>query len=285
MATTGVEIQKIIEQKVDKSYTGFYDTAKMNRLLKGILYKVIDQKIAFYRQTQKIAEEISPLVVYGKQVTVTLARIPTKSLVVKNITYVGSIVTVTVDSTLSFMQPGDSVVFENAPLGISGIIATPVVTTALINQFTFNNGSVPTGTYTPNTATVYNSRFIPDLYRLLGGNVRFPGSTTLYSLVGPVNINTIGKVFGQPSTRFPRFEMSDNSIIIEPISSNCNFAELFYCKNPKEFDVTNNVYDYEKFWSFKMIDHITDIAAKLWMGYIKDVDGFKIEDAIIIDNP
>lgn len=285
MATTGIEIRKILEQKVDKAYTGYKDPIKINRLLKDCLTAIIDQKIEIYRTNQKIADEISPFLVYGKQVAPYQNKIRTANIHVVNITYLASTVTVTAEEDLQ-VNVGDLLSFSATPAGIANIDQSFIVLTLSGKMFTFTNVlGTPTGTYTAYSGTLNNANYLDDYYRLLNAELTFAGNITSF-IANPDHIAEKGKVFGQATTRHPKVEIASNVIHIEPSSVVCSLAKFFYFKKPARYiDVDNSVYDYSLFLNEKMISHLTNVAARNWAAFMSHNDMFKTEQLIISDNP
>jgi len=285
MAITGQEIKKEVEMKVDKAYTGYYDPIKMNRLLRMCLTKIIDQKLAIYRTNQKIAEEIQPLTVYGRTVVVNNNKVPINNFIVTSITYAGTLVTVVTENYDNGLANGDSFEFTNTPTGLTGIDLLGTVTITSGSTFQFTNSGAIIGVYTAYSTALSGPKFIGDYYRLMNMRCNFPSSTQNNFIVGPDSINEKGKVFGQATTRFPRAELAENFLHIEPKGTVCSSVEVYYIKKiPRHIDVQDNTYDYSLYFNAKMIDHLTDFAAKTWAGYIKDPDTFKIQDVMINDN-
>ena len=285
MAITGIEIQKMVEQKADKTYTGYYDPFKMNRLLRGVFYKVMDQKIELYRTSQKIADEIQPFLVYGENCVPYTNKLPTAAIIVKNITYVGSTVTITCEKDVP-ATTNDVFEFFDPQSGLSNLDIIFNATSVSGKTIVFTNQlGTPTGTYTANSASIYMSVWPILYYRFINAQLTFSDGKTSY-VSNVSKISDLGSVFGQPTTIEPKVEIADNILHVLPSSPSCTLIKLFYFKKPGvEIDVNNSVYNYELVIGRKMIDHITDVAARNWAAYIKDPDSFRFNQMLITDNP
>jgi len=284
---TGDEILRIFKLKIDRSYTGYIDTPKLNRLLNIVVTKLIDDKVSLYRQNQKIADEIQPLVVYKKPININNNKVPVKNMSIKAVSIAGLNVTLTVENEEHNLNVADTITLSNIALsGLTGLNATGTITIKTTNSLTFVNTGAVAGTYVANSLEMSSPKFLGDYYRLLNLKCNFSSVGAVNFITGISRIAELGNAFGKATTRFPKAELSNNFIYIEPSTVACTSAEAYYIrKMPKDIDTSNSVYDYSLFLNDKMIDKITDDAALFWAGYVKDPESFKIQESIIIDNP
>lgn len=286
---TGNDIGKLLEQKVDKAYSRYYDSAKKNRLLKSVTVALIEQKYQLYRTTQKIADELQPHIAYYAQRAVNSNKIPLQKMSIVSITYSGTTVTVKVETDEHNLVVGDTFTLQGTGSGLTGLDTTGTVAAVSgLNIFTFTNTSVPSGTYTASSLLLDSPKYLSNYWHLLNAKFLFPSlsGTEYFDMVGPAWIQSSNQVFGKPSARFPRCEEAGNMLIIEPVGTTCSQAKVSYVKRvAKWIDVDNTVYDYSTIFNDKMIEHITDVAAKFWAGWAKSEDAFRTQSMIINDNP
>ena len=87
-----------------------------------------------------------------------------------------------------------------------------------------------------------------------------------------------------PTKRFPRYQMADNAIIIEP-KSNLQYVEMDYIKiQPFEIDPLNNETDLLLYYSQEFIEYLVDFTARLFDLDTKNVQGLNMDTPQVVTN-
>jgi len=87
-----------------------------------------------------------------------------------------------------------------------------------------------------------------------------------------------------PTKRFPRYQMADNAIVIEP-KSNLQYVEMDYIKLPPfEIDPLNNETDLLLYYSQEFIEYLVDFTARLFDLDTKNVQGLNIDTPQVVTN-
>jgi len=87
-----------------------------------------------------------------------------------------------------------------------------------------------------------------------------------------------------PTKRFPRYQMADNAIVIEP-KSNLQFVEMDYIKVPPfEIDPLNNETDLLLYYSQEFIEYLVDFTARLFDLDTKNVQGLNMDTPQVVTN-
>ena len=87
-----------------------------------------------------------------------------------------------------------------------------------------------------------------------------------------------------PTKRFPRYQMADNAIIIEP-KSNLQYVEMDYIKLPPfEIDPLNNETDLLLYYSQEFIEYLVDFTARLFDLDTKNVQGLNMDTPQVVTN-
>jgi len=87
-----------------------------------------------------------------------------------------------------------------------------------------------------------------------------------------------------PTKRFPRYQMADNAIIIEP-KSNLQYVEMDYIKLPPfEIDPLNNNTDLLLYYSQEFIEYLVDFTARLFDLDTKNVQGLNMDTPQVVTN-
>ena len=87
-----------------------------------------------------------------------------------------------------------------------------------------------------------------------------------------------------PTKRFPRYQMADNAIIIEP-KSNLQYVEMDYIKLPPfEIDPLNNETDLLLYYSQEFIEYLVDYTARLFDLDTKNVQGLNMDTPQVVTN-
>jgi hypothetical protein len=87
-----------------------------------------------------------------------------------------------------------------------------------------------------------------------------------------------------PTKRFPRYQMADNAIIIEP-KSNLQYVEMDYIKLPPfEIDPLNNDTDLLLYYSQEFIEYLVDFTARLFDLDTKNMQGLNMDTPQVVTN-
>jgi len=87
-----------------------------------------------------------------------------------------------------------------------------------------------------------------------------------------------------PTKRFPRYQMADNAIIIEP-KSNLQYVEMDYIKLPPfEIDPLNDQTDLLLYYSQEFIEYLVDFTARLFDLDTKNVQGLNMDTPQVVTN-
>jgi hypothetical protein len=87
-----------------------------------------------------------------------------------------------------------------------------------------------------------------------------------------------------PTKRFPRYQMADNAIIIEP-KNNLQYVEMDYIKLPPfEIDPLNNDTDLLLYYSQEFIEYLVDFTARLFDLDTKNVQGLNMDTPQVVTN-
>jgi hypothetical protein len=87
-----------------------------------------------------------------------------------------------------------------------------------------------------------------------------------------------------PTKRFPRYQMADNAIIIEP-KSNLQYVEMDYIKLPPfEIDPLNNDTDLLLYYSQEFIEYLVDYTARLFDLDTKNVQALNMDTPQVVTN-
>lgn len=93
----------------------------------------------------------------------------------------------------------------------------------------------------------------------------------------------VGKV-DAPTKRFPRYQMADNAIIIEP-KENLQYVEIDYIKVPPfEIDPLDNQTDLLLYYSQEFIEYLVDFTARLFDLDTKNVQALNIDTPQVVTN-
>lgn len=282
---SGVEIGKTIKQKAGFEYNRYYDTTKMNRLLRDTLTDVVWQKIQYYRQSQKIAEELQPLIVMPKVVPVVNNKVSIKNMMIASVNYSGLSVVLTVANSYHNLQSGDIITLSGFQ-GLTGLDTAATITAVTTQSISFTNSIIVSGTYVSNSGIITSDKFIPDYWYFLNVQCNFPADD-YYNFITSVNpLNALGRFFDQPTSRTPAMEEGENFITIFPLNKQCTEITIYYVKKPQyEIDVADTEIDYSLWFNDKMLNHITDVAVLNWKKNVGDTQGMQNEAILIAQNP
>lgn len=281
---TGVEIGKTVKQKAGFEYNRYYDTTKMNRLLRDTLTDIVVQKIECYRQDQQIAEELQPLIVAPKTIQVAGNRISIKNMIISQVNYSGASVVLTVANSYHNLQSADIINLSGFQ-GLTGLDTAATITAVSTTSISFTNSLFLSGTYVANTGVITSDKFVPDYWYMLNMECSFPADGYYNAITGYNALNSLSKFFDRPTSRKPAMEESENFIVVYPLDKQCTEVKLYYVKQPPDIDVADTAIDYSQWFNAKMLNHLTDVATRNWKKNVGDLNGMQAEQAIIQDNP
>lgn len=165
MATTGADLYKIFENKIDKAYSSFINPTRANRLFKESLFTAIENKKKNL-DSQKEYDELKLNITTNKVYVPNRNRLYTADLSVTGVTFSGFIVTVTTALHHNVLV-GDSITLTGV-LGITNVNGVGIVSAVIsTTQFSFIAAGIPVGTYTANTGTLTSDKIISDYMHLM----------------------------------------------------------------------------------------------------------------------
>lgn len=173
---TGSEFSAYLNQKIDKSYSSYFDNTKLNRLVRESIFRSAEKKYLNY-QTQKTFDELWSWAVARKTVSlITGGAGSTSSLLylnsrqIQSITYTaGPNSLVTVNTTYNHYLTAGQAITLSGILGISGGINGPwnIVNATDANTFTIQTALTFTGTHTANSGIFTTVNMLTDYYHYL----------------------------------------------------------------------------------------------------------------------
>lgn len=228
-----VEIKKNFEQKVDKAYTGYFDKAKMNRLFKDTIYRVVNEKLDNYG-IQKNREEISFLIKTGVVKSINNNKLGIASVPVQSVTISTPTVFQVVFANPHNLVSGDQITISGVQGTLTISQANGTFTPSIVDSTSILiTVASATGVHTANTGEMTFSKLLSDYYRLLIAKARVIENDELTvsaaSNYTPIKV----KVTGQNNLR------SGDQITISGITGNTNANGDFYIRksNSKEFEL------------------------------------------------
>jgi len=200
MLTTN-DIYKLFNQKIDKTYTAYFDNTKLNRWFYEALLEGIESKYLKLDQ-QKIYDELRWLVSTERPFTAFDNKVFLQPMLITSISYTATDITFTTEFDHN-LQPGDSVTISNTngqitSLGNS-IDGTYTVDSVTNNTFTLLI-TLAVGTYTDIIALVTSDIWTYDYWHQLTVKCSFEeplnytiesiniGSETTINFVQPINL-------------------------------------------------------------------------------------------------
>lgn len=289
MAITGLELKRIFDLRVDKAYTGFLDTAKLNRtFLQGMIfaiekqYKVLSSQGEYdsLRGVIKVNRTFTPIanVIYTDESN-TLAP---------NIVDYYHLLTV----KAQFNEPLYGVSFSTAT-------GTPIkVKLSGVNNVRTGDALVMSGAL-GNTA-VNGLRYIRMLNRTTGElfadeNFQTPiASNGAYVKDSAViarywyeycqryySDRKIAK-YSTPTADNPKFEQDINNstrLLFQPLNLVCNEITMDYITQlPQAIDVSNNIIDLERYYDKNLLYLCVAETAQLFAQQVRDEQLFVTTD-------
>ena len=171
MATTGQDLFRFIKDGIDQQWTGFLNSARGNRLIRESEIRVVE-KIYSQSRTQKQSDELSPLTLLDRTITVKENYFSTDPLPITAFTVVATTATLTTEDPHQ-LSIGETI----SILGTQGF--TPdingsyvVLTVPADNQITFTVVAV-TGTWIAGTGHATHAYMFPNMLHPLAIETTF----------------------------------------------------------------------------------------------------------------
>lgn len=164
MATTGIEISREFDLQIDKSYTGYLDPAKKNRLLL-MAYMQLAEKKYNNMDRQQVYDELTHFVKTEYPVDVRDGKVYTFPLQVNQASFSGGVLTVST-WLANHLQVGDDVNLS----GLTGLVNVPssATVTSILNPNTFTvSATGVTGSHVQFSGVVTWDGLLPDYHHLL----------------------------------------------------------------------------------------------------------------------
>ena len=173
--TTGAQLYERIQGSIDQEYSGYLDPDTANFMLRESIVRV-SENIYSKNKTQKTSDELSPLTVLDRAITVRGNSFYTSAIRVANATFIGVTVTLTTD-TPHQLTVGESFTLADVQgLNINGTYT--VVSIPSTTQLTFIEAAV-TGTYVQGTGGLTHAYMLADMQHPLAIQTTFPFVTPL----------------------------------------------------------------------------------------------------------
>lgn len=164
MATTGQQFARLIRQKIDQSYSLFYDDARLNRLIKESIFRGLE-KDYLALSTQKEYDELRNFLKTNVEIDLVNSSLYLDPIQISNAVFVGATPTTATITTAKphYLQDNQQVTIS----GIIGITPNPNVVATITNvttntfEYDYGTGAV-SGTYTPNSGIVTPNNIVPN---------------------------------------------------------------------------------------------------------------------------
>lgn len=165
--TTGLDLSKLFDDKIDNSYSDYVSVEKKQRAFDNAFLRIIENK---YRgmDTQKEFDELSELIVIDKEFDINNNRFRTVSVPISSV-LPGPNTTFTFGSEHNLIV-GDTFTVSDT-VGGTGVNAVFTVSSATLTEVT-SNASFTGGTVTANTGSVSYNKMLPDYLHLLAMKCR-----------------------------------------------------------------------------------------------------------------
>lgn len=288
MPLTGTQFDAIIDLKSDNAYSGYFDTAKKNRIIREATNKAIDFIVA---QNDRIQTQDNLFGINKTNVTFTPAS-----------------------NTLSLILGGAGISDYYHMMNMRCSFVIPLTGNYITNassttpiQFTlFKDSNLATGENviisgaTGNTNT-NGSRYVQMLNRSKGklysdenlltavaSNGLFSGTATISRVVNNYAHNLASSqkfsALNGPTYNDPYYEIASGLVKIYPLNWACGTVVVDYISLPVYIDVTDAVIDLYATYSTRFIDALSDQTIKL-MGESSRDDGLIINAVNEINSP
>ncbi len=268
--TTGADFKKIYERKIDKSFSTYYNDAKLNELFKEALITSIERKYRDYDQ-QKEMDEISS-VIKTEQIFTPLNNI---------INVTGNSLPIIGDyrHLLNLKARFDKLIPSDI---IAATNASPIV----IDVDSINNLRTTEKVFIENVVGNTNANgvfFIRNLNRTKFE--LYQDEQLTQPVIGNAPYISGGKIhrvhenyaevnqpdqkagsYGNPKEDTPKYEMTQNQIKIHPLNAVCKQITVDYVTTITVFiDVNDAVIDLEVTYPFKFLTFVASVATGLFM--------------------
>lgn len=283
---TGLDFQNLFYTKWGKAYSGYYDTAKLNRLTFAAIQNVYQKKLNDYQLSDQVTDELSYFISvipdakpFNNLLTLSNA---TNVLAVSSIAGAG---TVTVTTTLN---PNGLVSGQQVKIqGLSGYTingqtsGTFVITVTGPNTFTLNNATgagVNVGTV---TATIMD--VIPFYRKIKNIQPTFLlGNTSYTNFAWELKSIEKGAVYGQGTVRYPKYEVFGLKVKLLPstTATNCVFE---YFVLPTQIDTSNNTTELP--YTDKLLTLFVEELINIASQESRDNEMYQMSTIEVRDNP
>lgn len=219
---TGADLYKFIKDGIDQSFSGFLGTARANRLIRDSEIRVIE-RIYSNSKTQKQSDELSPLTLIDRTISVRDNYFRTEPLRISSLTVVGTTATVTTDTPHQLVI-GDSFTLSNTEGFTPDINGDyTVLTTPTESQLTFTVVAV-TGVLTQGTGGITHPFMFPNMLHPLAIQTTFREGDLLFLKT----VNTSAT----PYITFSKYSnvRTGTKITIENALGVTGLNGTFYCK-------------------------------------------------------
>lgn len=285
MPTTGVNFDKLLDDKSGRNYSSFFPAVKKNRLVKEATIKYIDLLYAT-NDRQRIRDDLFSLTMTGVPFNLTANSISLTTgisdydhlldvlpsfLQSLNYTITGASNTTPVIITLSTannnLRTGEKV-------NISGITGNVIA-----------NGDRYIRKRNKTTAALYSDAALT--VPIIGSGAYISGGTIKrYVTVWAQDYSQKRSKLGEATVYYPKYEVANGLLKLHPQNVPCGTISLDYVRKPTTFiDVTNAVTDLELTYSYRMITNIADETVRLMGMESRDPMLQQNEQAEIIQQP
>lgn len=220
--TTGADLNKYIKDGIDQSFSGFLGTLRANRLIKDSHIKVIE-RLYSNNKTQKQTDELSPLTLIDRTITVRGNSFRTEPLRISSFTVVGTTATITTDFPHQLIV-GDSLTIEEttgftpALNGTYTVVSTPTTTQLTVTVV------VVVGTWTQGSGGITHNFMFPNMLHPLAIETTFKDNDLMF--LSTVNTGST------PYISFTKYSSvrTGSRIVIENALGVTGLNATFYCK-------------------------------------------------------
>lgn len=220
--TTGADLYKFIKDGIDQSFSGFLGTLRANRLIKDSHIKVIE-RIYSNNKTQKQTDELSPLTLIDRQITVRGNSFRTEPLRILSFTVVGTTATIQTDSPHQLVI-GDTITISEVTGFTPSLDGSyTVVTTPTADQLEVTVVAV-VGTWTQGTGGITHDFMFPNMLHPLAIETTYRDNDLMF--LSTVNTGAT------PYISFTRYSTvrTGSRIVIENALGVVGLNATFYCK-------------------------------------------------------
>lgn len=278
MPTTGIDISRWFDEKVDKAYSDYLDNTKKNRLFKFAFIEAVEKKDSG-NDTQFELDELNVLTKTEQEFPVTngellLSDIPLylhlKAMDILTRQYMGDI-----------SEIGDTYIVMKRQCGITTgeriLIDGVNVPAAANGEFFVKKVGVQKYLLFTDEALTAPVSFGPLYYG--GGKVH----KLMWRQGKNYYEDTKISFFSKPTPIYPKYEQSEQRFKIRPADS-LRVSVDYYTLPPQFIDVTST-FDYETLYSLPLLKYLVNVAVKLFSQQTKDMPGYNVAVQDIVNNP